>query len=218
MRTKCGSGSLVCFRGAWVEWRYWHCVYCSRTLSSVSGRRNGTFFSGSQKHGAPRSSRFDTFFFLQSVLRLAEAANRGTMLLLLVRALLVSCLVWPLGICCAASPSSNTAAAAAARRSFCAEKTNRHGVIGWRWTTPNGSSGPQQAGLQLERALCVRGGDAGVAVEGQRQKWWKGVNRKPLPAPEALSRCGSEAVVCYSSPSPLIPSLETADAHQCQDP
>lgn len=155
---------------------------------------------------------------LQSVLRLAEAANRGTMLLLLVRALLVSCLVWPLGICCAASPSSNTAAAATARRSFFAEKTNRHGVRGWRRTTPNGSSGPQQAGLQLERAMCVRGGDAGVAMEGQRQKWWKGVNRKPLPAPEALSRCGSEAVVCYSSLSPLIPSLETADAHQCQDP
>lgn len=116
------------------------------------------------------------------------------MLLLLVRALLVSCLVWPLGICCTAYPNT------AARRSFFAEKTNRHEVRGRRRTTPNGGSGSQQqAGLLLGRALCVRGGEAGVALRGRRQKWWKGVNRKPLPAPEALSRCGSEAVVCYSS-------------------
>lgn len=116
--------------------------------------------------------------------------NRGTMLLLLMRALVVSCLMWPLGRSCTAAPSPT----ATARRSFVLETTNRqHDLRGRRWTTHNGGGGPQRAGLLLRRALCVRGGDTGGALAGQRHKWSKGVNRKPLPAPEALSRCGSEA-------------------------
>eukprot|EP00752_Nemacystus_decipiens_P001895 g1825.t1 len=106
------------------------------------------------------------------------------MLLPLMRALLVTCLVRPLGICCAAASSPATAA----RGSFLAKRTNRDGVGGRQRTTPNGSSGQRQAELRSGRALCIRGGDAGEALEGQRKKWWKGVNRKPLPAPEALSR------------------------------
>lgn len=147
---------------------------------------------------------------------IASAANRGTMLSLLMRALLFSCLMWPLGTCCMATPPSNTAP-----RSFLAENINRRDFGGRRRTTRNGSSDPHRAGLLIARALCVRGGDAGQALGGRRKKWWTGgnrnVNRKPLPAPEALSRCGSYGLLTTQAvSSPFILTVETADTNQCQ--
>lgn len=133
---------------------------------------------------------------------------------LLVHALLVSCLMWPPGMCCLAAQYPR-----AARRGW-TEKTNshHHGVGGRRRTTCNGSSSPQRTELMSGRALYVRGGDDLRALDGQRQPWWKGVNRKPLPAPEALSRCGSEALKAVSASGSVSSRNDhRSRRYQCQD-
>ncbi len=106
------------------------------------------------------------------------------MLLPQLRPWLVAIVLWPhSATCCAASskatqPTSSTAALP--EKSF--RERRRLGRV-----TDRDSRDPPQTALSSERALRVRGGGAREDLPGERHRR-RGVNRKPLPIPEALSR------------------------------